>query len=339
MQFSMTSPVSTWRVLGASVVGTSHRKKGLGCDDDHSYRFLDNGIVLLATADGAGSASYAAKGASYAVQASCNVAQHLFAQQTEPANKEEWHTVLSTVLQTVRVGLEKLVSSEIDPHINALNESLASNLKLENDGQQPPIVNAEGEVTGVGDTVGAALSFNVVKDAAREGQSVLKPVKLSLRDFATTLQLVIITSQWIAVAQVGDGAVVIQHANGEVETLTWPDHGEYINQASFITDSDYLAQAQYAAVPCSEIQGVALFTDGLERLALEFAAKKPYEPFFAPMFRFAANSDATQEELQQELAVYLESERICERTSDDKTLVLAVPLRREAESSDLAGDR
>ena len=168
---------------------------------------------------------------------------------------------------------------------------------------------------------------------------MLKPVKLSLRDFATTLQLVIITSQWIAVAQVGDGAVVIQHANGEVETLTWPDRGEYINQASIITDSDYLAQAQYAAVPCSEIQGVALFTDGLERLALEFAAKKPYEPFFAPMFRFAANSDATQEELQQELAVYLESERICERTSDDKTLVLAVPLRREAESSDLAGDR
>ncbi len=151
---------------------------------------------------------------------------------------------------------------------------------------------------------------------------MLKSAKLALSEFATTFQFSIITSKWIAVAQVGDGAVVIQHTNGEIEALTWPDHGDYINQTSFITDSDYLDRAQYAVIPCSEIQGVALLTDGLERLALEFATKKPYEPFFTPMFRFAADISSTEEKLE----AYLGSAPICERTNDDKTLVLAVLL-------------
>lgn len=328
MQFSKAFPVSPWRILAASVVGTSHLKKSLGCDDAHVYRLMDNGIVLLAIADGAGSASHAAKGASYAVQQACNVAQNLIVQQNEPANKEEWCTVLSTVLQTVRFGLEKLLSDESDSHINALNENLVSDIKLDNAEQQRPLVNAKSIVSE--DETEVALSSNVVKDTAKEGQSVLKPAKLSLSEFATTLQFAIITSQWIAVAQVGDGAVVIQHTNGEVEALTWPDHGDYINQTSFITDSDYLDRVQYTAISCSEIQGVALFTDGLERLALEFAAKKPYEPFFTPMFKFATDTSSTNEELE----AYLGSAPICERTSDDKTLVLAVPLKQEMKSSD-----
>ncbi len=75
---------------------------------------MDNGIVLLAIADGAGSVSHAAEGALYAVQKACDVAQNLLAQQPEPANTEEWLTVLRTVLQTVRVSLEKQLSDKSD---------------------------------------------------------------------------------------------------------------------------------------------------------------------------------------------------------------------------------
>jgi hypothetical protein len=75
-------------------------------------------------------------------------------------------------------------------------------------------------------------------------------------------------------------------------------------------------------VPCNDVQGVALFTDGLERLALHFATKTSYQPFFAPLFKFATDLNATE----ADLAGFLASERICSHTDDDKTLVLAVCL-------------
>jgi hypothetical protein len=58
----------------------------------------------------------------------------------------------------------------------------------------------------------------------------------------------------------------------------------------------------------------------LERLVLNFKTKTAYEPFFTPMFEYATRADATE----AELASFLASNRVCEHTDDDKTLVLAV---------------
>ncbi len=132
------------------------------------------------------------------------------------------------------------------------------------------------------------------------------------------------TEQWIAAMQIGDGAMVMGREDGSVRMLTVPDHGEYINEASFVTDSDYVKHAQYVAVPRSDIWGIALMTDGLQILALDLATNTPHLPFFSPLFAFAARPDATTEELTAELIDFLESERVCARTEDDKTLVLAV---------------
>lgn len=43
-----------WMVCGASVVGSEHRRKGLGCDDAYSYGVLGD-FLVAAVADGAGS--------------------------------------------------------------------------------------------------------------------------------------------------------------------------------------------------------------------------------------------------------------------------------------------
>ncbi len=169
-----------------------------------------------------------------------------------------------------------------------------------------------------------ALAASQMSTTEEEGipQLPQQPASLSLRDFATTLLLTIVTSHWIAVTQIGDGAVVALYTSGELQALTVPDHGEYVNESSFITDSNYLQKVRYVILPQEELEGIALFTDGLEMLALDYATKKAYEPFFLPLFKFAASSHATQ----QELAAFLASDRVCERTDDDKTIVLAVRL-------------
>jgi hypothetical protein len=68
---------------------------------------------------------------------------------------------------------------------------------------------------------------------------------------------------------------------------------------------------------------LALFSDGLQMLALKMPPGTPHPPFFAPLMRFVAQTRdrATAEE---HLRGFLQSPRIAERADDDLTLVLAV---------------
>ena len=56
-----------WHVVGASVRGTAHEKDDTPCQDAHDYRLLPNNTLLVAVADGAGSADRSAEGAALAV--------------------------------------------------------------------------------------------------------------------------------------------------------------------------------------------------------------------------------------------------------------------------------
>jgi hypothetical protein len=144
--------------------------------------------------------------------------------------------------------------------------------------------------------------------------------EVTLRDFATTFLLAIAHAHWVAIAQIGDGAIVIQHLDGSLTSLTPPYQGEYINETSFLTDTAYLDLANFTVLPCADINGLALLTDGLELLAMNFPVNTPHQPFFTPLFTFAGKPEASSEELER----FLTSERVCARTDDDKTLVLAV---------------
>ncbi len=59
----------TWRALGASVAGSGHRARGVGCEDASAVEVLADGSLLIAVADGAGSAPRASEGSWRAVAA------------------------------------------------------------------------------------------------------------------------------------------------------------------------------------------------------------------------------------------------------------------------------
>jgi Protein phosphatase 2C len=141
-----------------------------------------------------------------------------------------------------------------------------------------------------------------------------------LNAFATTLLFVSVTKHWIAVAQIGDGAVVIQQKDGTIKSLTHPYQDEYINETNFLTDANYLSQVDYSVLARNDIQSIAMLTDGLQLLAMNYPENTPHQPFFTRTFSFANRPDATEAELR----AFLASDRVCERTDDDKTLLLAV---------------
>ena len=100
--------------------------------------------------------------------------------------------------------------------------------------------------------------------------------------------------------------------------------GEYANETHFIVQEDALDQL-VVEVSDQPVSALAVFSDGLIRLALKMPAQEPHAPFFEPLFGFVRSVKNDAEAVDQ-LARFLASERVSARTDDDKALVLATCL-------------
>lgn len=248
----------TWRWIGESVCGTSHLRSGLPCQDRNRIQVTQNDILLVAIADGAGSASHSELGAEEAV---------------------------ATAIQILNALLDQLIPMEITEEM--MREAIETAMKAAKD----------------------AIIVVAEKD------------EISPRELACTLILAAISPFWSAAGQIGDGAAVIQDANGEMHSLTTPDSGEYINETTFLVSPDALERMQFCFLP-GGANYLAAFSDGLQMIALKMPGGLPHPPFFAPLFRFMDKMESSEEGGTQ-LRSLLESPRITERADDDLTLVIA----------------
>jgi hypothetical protein len=153
---------------------------------------------------------------------------------------------------------------------------------------------------------------------------------LQLRDLASTLIGAVLSSSAAAYLQIGDGAIVIPE-DGGYRPVFWPQSGDYINTTYFLTDEAALEEYQLFVAHESPRE-IAILSDGLQMLALQFSTKRAHAPFFQPLFaQLRESTDERLAALQDRLTEWLDSTQINRRTDDDKTLVLAVQL---TESSD-----
>ena len=121
--------------------------------------------------------------------------------------------------------------------------------------------------------------------------------------------------------QVGDSAMVGRR-DGIWDSFLWPENGEYASSTFFVTDSP---EPRLNIVRRNaEYDAFALFSDGIGDLALEHLEQRPFAQFFDPMIApiEAADTRGHLAELSAALGRYLDSPAICERTDDDKTLIL-----------------
>jgi hypothetical protein len=244
-----------WRLVSASVRGTSHQRTGAPNQDAHAHLALDGGAAVVAVADGAGSASESQAGSRAAVDAAA--AAVAAAWSGVPQGEAAWAPLLNAALDAGR---------------------------------------------------GAAAAT-----AAERG--------LELREVACTLIVAVLTPDAVAVVQAGDGAVVACLPDGSLRALTQPAGGEFANDTLFVTAPDAMEAAQ-RVVWEGTARHLAVFTDGLQALALKIPGHEPHAPFFAPLFAFAAEvADAA--EAEAEMCAFLSGPRVTARSDDDLTLVLA----------------
>lgn len=144
----------------------------------------------------------------------------------------------------------------------------------------------------------------------------------SPREYACTLVVAFLDEGESLFFQIGDGAIIMREQD-ELSIVFWPNSEEYANLTHFVTDAnatDFL-QVKWFDHPTEE---VAIITDGLQLLALDYKLKSPHGPFFEPMFRTLRNATKEDyERIDMELREFLVSPKVNERTDDDKTLIIA----------------
>lgn len=181
---------------------------------------------------------------------------------------------------------------------------------LETDGALPPPAIIDGWV----DEVRAAIAVCADRRRCR------------FNDFATTVVMAISDGSSTLTMHIGDGAILARdRVSSDLLDLSWPDSGDYAATTFFITDA--VPRVRIGVLEGYTISGLALVTDGLERLALDFRSGHAHPGFFATLFRPLDVQAVTGRDhaLSVQLAAFLDTDAINARTDDDKTLILAVP--------------
>lgn len=147
-------------------------------------------------------------------------------------------------------------------------------------------------------------------------------LEVERRQLAATLVGCLVDDDGAVFVHIGDGAGVFRMADTSAwRVATWPSTGEYASTTYFVTD-DPEPRLVVTRIE-GKIDHVAVFTDGLERLILDFTNRVAHRPFFDGIFAPFAAGRRRDRVLSKNIERFLDSPKICERTDDDKTLVLA----------------
>jgi hypothetical protein len=123
--------------------------------------------------------------------------------------------------------------------------------------------------------------------------------------------------------QIGDGAIVLRTSAGTYSLATWPDNVDYPDVTHFVIEVDYKDYIKFGHLP-AELDALAILSDGLQLLALDYAARAPHNAFFeSPLTSLAKCQPGHATHFETQLADFLSEGRVNARTNDDKTLVLA----------------
>lgn len=258
--------------------------------------------------------------------------------RTEPSPQSQWRTAWATNRgsknQRRKVGCQDYAHSVNIPgrHTDTIVAAVADGMGSAARGQIGAMVSVvaatdkaghilQGREGAIGPhhleyILNAAMNsacMNLRERAERDG----KPV----RQYATTLLLLIYTQGLLGAAQIGDGAAVVADGNGQYITFSKPHHGEYANETTSVTARRAL-QSCRIDIARADIRHIALFTDGMANLLLDNRTHEPHHAFFAETFHWLQQQKGRMQ--HSGVKDLLKSATVRRRTDDDTTLLLAI---------------
>lgn len=165
---------------------------------------------------------------------------------------------------------------------------------------------------------------DIVLDFCREVKKYGENMGCDEIEYSCTLMCAVVGCKNAVFFQIGDGAMVIQK-KGEIgyAPVFWPGKGEYENSTHFAVLPESVKHLKYGLAG-GTVCDIAIFTDSLERLALNLRDRCAFQPFFKPLFdEIKTKFKAYDNSLFESITSFLNSQRINKRTDDDKTLIIA----------------
>ncbi|MGB3420888.1 MAG: PP2C family serine/threonine-protein phosphatase [Dolichospermum sp.] len=98
--------ISQWRIVAASVCGTSHAKNQQLCQDAHHWQLLANNVLVIAVADGAGSAKLGKVGSMIAVETAIEYLSLQEITSDTLANDDFLRNLLTNTILVARKAIE-----------------------------------------------------------------------------------------------------------------------------------------------------------------------------------------------------------------------------------------
>lgn len=188
---------------------------------------------------------------------------------------------------------------------------------------------ADGAGSALRSDEGSAAAVAAAAEAVRDGADLpgvfeaacaaLGEEPAERAERATTLLVGVLDDQRLAVGQVGDGFAVIRR-NGIYGIVGEVDDREYVNETVFLSSSSWRDHLRVTTIDAAAVDACALLTDGLQLVAIELATATPFAGFFDPLFAWLGSGADTAPD--EELAAFLASPRLAERTDDDVSLAL-----------------
>ncbi len=167
----------------------------------------------------------------------------------------------------------------------------------------------------------AAFLAPHIERARGELHEVAVAQERTLRDYACTFVGCITSPHGGCFFHIGDGCGVYMQGDG-ASVLSQPENGEFSDETYFVTD-DYWREHLRVTPLAATSQGViGLMSDGAMPFAINRARDGFYRPFIDPVVNFLRN--ASEPNGSEALQNMLSSEKTCEITADDKTLLLAL---------------
>ena len=135
-------------------------------------------------------------------------------------------------------------------------------------------------------TFAVAAGFMAAREAIRQTAEIIPEAEMA--DYHCTLVLVAWVDDQVAAMQVGDGAAIVE-LDGVCKMLTIPQRGEYVNETFFITEPHY-EQTKFTR-EATGITALALFTDGLQKDAVDFQHRKANDDFIPQAIAILRNAE------------------------------------------------
>lgn len=142
----------------------------------------------------------------------------------------------------------------------------------------------------------------------------------SVDDLACTLLVFLATPHWVAAMQIGDGFIVTRSRTNDYQLMFQPDKGEFANQTTFVTSANALADMQVRVV-LEQPTFICAASDAIERVAIRLSDWTAFPPFFQPLEEYLIETHNPKQD-DDYLIGFLTSERLNQKTDDDKTLLL-----------------